>query len=84
MSSKEDFNMSTNEKLLRLMFMQFLKTQASEPASQAINIKLECTPVPEVFTGKGFSIEQIYKRLETFRICFNLKINFNLDYILTP
>ena len=50
------------------MFMQFLQTQASVPAPQAPSIKSKHTPDPEVFTGEGPSIEQINKRLETFRI----------------
>ena len=66
------------------MFMQFLQTQASLPAPQAPSIKLKCIPDPEVFTGKGFSIEQIHERLETFGIDISLKMTLNLNRIPTP
>ena len=66
------------------MFMQFLQTQASIPASQASSIKSECTPDLEIYTGKGFSIRQIYEHFEIFRISLNLKMTLNLDCMPTP
>ena len=76
--------MSTNNELFWQMFIQFLQTQASVPAPQASHIKSERTPVSEVFTREGFSIEQIYERFKTFEIGLSLKITLNLNCMLTP
>ena len=77
-------NTLTNDELLQQMFMQFLQTQASLPAPQAPNIKLECTPDTEVFTEEKSFIEKIYECFKTFGISLNLKITLNLDHMLTP
>ena len=65
------------------MFMQFLQTQASVPAPQALSIKSECTPDSKAFTRKGFFIEQIHEHFEIFRISFNFKMTLNLDCMPT-
>ena len=64
--------------------MQFLQTQASVPAPQAPNIKSKHTPDPEVFTGEGYSIKQIFERLKTFGISLNLKMTLNVNQMPTP
>ena len=47
-------------------------------------MKSKCTPDLEVFTGKEFSIENNYKRFETFEIDLKPKMTLNLDRIPTP
>ena len=76
--------MSTYNKFFRQMLIQFPQTQASVPAFQAPKIKSEYIPDPEVFTGEGFSIEQILKLFETFEISFSYKMTLNLDCMPTP
>ena len=51
MSLTQDFNMSTNDKLLWQIFMQFLQTQASVQAPQAPKINSKHTLNFEVLTG---------------------------------
>ena len=63
--------------------MQFLKTQASEPAFQASNIKSQCTPDTKVYTEEKFSIKKIYERLKTLIISFSIKVTLNLDFMPT-
>ena len=76
--------MSTNDELFWQMFMQFLQKQAIVPAPQVPSIKSKCTLNPKVFTGEGFSIEQIHECLKTIKISLNLKITLNLERILKP
>ena len=56
-----------NNNLLQHMFMEFLRTQTTAHA------KSERSPDPEIFSGKGSSIEYIHERLESFGIALNLK-----------
>ena len=64
--------MSINDKLFQQMFMQFLQTQASIPASQVPVIKSECIPDPKVYTGEGSFIKQIYEYLKTLELVLTL------------
>ena len=65
------------------MFMQFLQTQASAQALRPSITKSECTPDPEVFSGKGLFTGIIYEHLESFGIALNLKMTLNLDRMPT-
>ena len=82
-SSTQDFNMSTNDKLFKQMFIQFLQTQVTVPAPHASNIKSERTPDLDVFLEKESSIQKNHESFKTLEISFNLKKTLNLNHMLT-
>ena len=85
MNYHQDITMSpANDNLLQHMFMQFLQTQASAQATRPSITKSECTPDPEVFSGKGPPTEVIHECLESFEIALDLKMTLNLDRMPTP
>ena len=76
-----------NDNLLQHMFMEFLRTQTTAQATQAthaFHAKSERSPDPEIFSGKGSSIEYIHERLESFGIALDLKMTLNFDCMSTP
>ena len=72
-----------NNDLLQHMFMDFLRTQTTTQATHASHAKSERSPDPEIFSGKGSSIEYIHERLESVGIALDLKMTLNLDRMPT-
>ena len=73
-----------NNNLLQHMFMEFLRTQTTAQATHASHTKSERSPDPEIFSGKGSSIEYIHEHLESFGIALDLKMTLKPDRMPTP
>ena len=54
------------------------------PSNPCLHAKSERSSDPEIFSGKGSSIEYIHEHLESFGIALDLKMTLNLDHMPMP